>query len=464
MTPLIREDFLLNTPEACDLFEQHARDLPIIDYHCHLDPGVVSTDTRYTEIVDMWLTPDPYKLRAMRIAGEPEELITGSAAPREKFQAWARTVPLLVGNPMFHWIAMELKQFFDIDELLTPLTADCIREACNEKLAQPDLSAQNLIRKSNIETFCTSDVWLDDLQPQVSTQQADIGFTMLPSLRGEQAMAVDDPKFKDWLTQLSNRTQIVVNSFDSFKHALSHLVDSFNQSGCKLMDLGLPDLDFWVSDHTAAESDFQDLLDGKSLDVKAVCRLQSAIFAFLNQECCRVGWALQLHIGAHRSTSSRLLRELGPHGGFACIGKQINIAALSGYLDFMEAADALPQVIIFPLNPNSYEPVASLTGSFVEAGSPGKLQLGPAWWYNDHIDGIERQLRAIMNHGVLGTFIGMTTDSRSLLSGVRHDYFRRILCDILGRWVQEGSLPNDSDLLSSIIRKVCYVNPKSLLS
>lgn len=458
------DDFLLRSEPAGRLYVQFARDLPIVDYHCHLDPATIAQNVGFDEIVDLWIAGDPYKWRAMRLNGIPEPAITGDAPAETKFGAWALTVPRLVGNPLFHWSAMELQRFFGITETLCEKNAARIRHACNEQLQAPEFRAQDLLRRSNVECFCTSDDWTDGLEHHDAMRQASCGITMLPSLRADRALAVDSPEYRSWLDHVSATTGIAVVDLDSLKDAMRALLNRFARSGCRMADHGLIDTTFALISKDDSESLFARVTHGKRLSVAEVAGLRSAILVVLMKEYARCGWIVQLHLGAERFTSTRLRQLCGPAGGFATIGSSLKVEPLCQLFDHMEKQDALPRTILYPLNPSDYDMLATLTGSFAEDGVAGKIQLGPAWWYNDHYDGIRRQLRAVASYSMLGRFVGMTTDSRSLLSMVRHDYFRRLLCDLIGGWVAEGNLPDDDALLGPLIRDVCYGNANRLLA
>lgn len=407
MNEFIHDDFLLKTPPARRLYHEFAAALPIIDYHNHLDPRDLADDRRFENLTQLWIAGDPYKHRAMRIAGVPERLITGEAGDREKFEAWAATVPQTLGNPLFHWTALELKRYFGITELLSPDTAGALWATANEQLRAADYSARGLIRRANVECLCTSDRLLDDLQPHARLAKSGFATRVLPSVRVD-----DDATFDQSL--------------------LVERLDIFQQMGCRL------------ADHALVE------FDGKLLRI-------------LSREYGRRDWILQLHIGAQRRTSTRLRNLAGPAGGYAAIGPCCGIPGLCRFLDDLEREGCLPRTILYPLNPADFAALAALTGSFAEDGVRGKIQLGPAWWYNDHALGIRAQLEAIAAHGLLSTFIGMTTDSRSLLSMARHETFRRVLCDWLGDQVEAGALPDDDGLLGPLVRAVSYDNARRWL-
>jgi glucuronate isomerase len=403
----IGDDFLLKTPPARRLYHEFAAALPILDYHNHLDPGELAGDRRFENITQLWIATDPYKHRAMRIAGVPERSITGAATDREKFDAWAATVPQTLGNPLFHWTALELKRSFAITERLSPETAARVWDACNERLRGPDYSARALIARANVECLWTSDRLEDDLRAHAQLAESGFATRVLPSLRVDEEADIDPAR-------------------------LAERLDVFDRQGCRLAD-------------------------------HAVVRFASGGLRAWARQYARRGWILQLHVGAQRQTSTRLRRLAGPAGGYATIGSACDIPGLCRFLDEMEQEGCLPRTILYPLNPADYAALATLTGSFAEDGVRGKIQLGPAWWYNDHALGIRQHLDALAGYGLLATFIGMTTDSRSLLSMIRHEYFRRVLCDWLGDHVAAGMLPDDDQLLGPLVRGVCYDNARRWL-
>lgn len=407
MNEFLHPDFLLQTAPARRLYHEFAAGLPIVDYHNHLDPRELADDRQFENLTQLWTAADPYKHRAMRIAGVPERLITGAATDREKFDAWAATVPQTLGNPLFHWTALELKRYFEVTELLSPESADRVWAAGNERLRGSNCTARGLIAQANVECLCTSDRLTDDLQAHAHLAKSAFVTRVLPSVRVDEDAAVDQDQLVERL-------------------------DVFQQRGCRLAD-------------------------------HAVVGLDSEVLRGCARQYARRGWIMQLHVGAQRQTSTRLRQLAGPAGGYATIGPSCDIPGLCRFLDDLEKDGCLPRTILYPLNPADYVPLATLTGSFAEDDVRGKIQLGPAWWYNDHALGIRQHLDALAGYGLLSTFIGMTTDSRSLLSMVRHEYFRRVLCDWLGDQVQAGTLPDDDQLLGPLVRAVCFDNARRWL-
>jgi glucuronate isomerase len=457
------DDFLLTNALGRALYHDHAASLPIIDYHCHIDPADIADDRRFADLAELWVCKDPYKWRAMRMNGIPERLITGDASNLDKFNAWAATVRYAIGNPLFHWTGLELKRYFGIDDLLGADTAGAVWARCNARLAEPGFSARGLLQRSRVEVLCTSDDLLDSLDAHRRCREAGIGLRMLPSLRGDSMVAVETGGFAIFCRSLGEEAGIAIDSLAAFKAAIRKRLDVFESLGCRVADHGLDEAAFAPVDDGSAARLFERRLQDGELSAAEQLQLKSALMLFAGAEYHRRGWIMLLHIGAQRVTSSRLRRLAGPAGGYAAIGRSADIAAIARFLDHLEGDGVLPRTVLFTLNPSDTDMFASLVGSFAEDGVPGKIQFGPAWWYNDNRDGIVRQLRALGNLGLLGRHIGMTTDSRSLLSYSRHEYYRRIVCNLIGEWVEAGELPNEPELLSGFIVDICYGNAKRWL-
>ena len=460
MRGFIHDDVWLNSRTARHLYHDHAAKLPIVDFHSHLDAADLAADRVFDNLALPWVAADPYKHRAMRIAGVSESQITGPVSDRERFDRWAATVPVTLGNPLFAWTALELKRYFDIDETLDPDSADRIWTATAERLRSPTHSARGLLVQRRVECACTSDRLLDDLAPHVRLAEAGDGPRVLPSLRADDATAAGDPGFPAWAAALGTAAGVRVDGLDAFRHAVGRRLDHFAGAGARLVDHALDDFTFAPADDAAVDALLRKRLAGDPLATADLTRLRSGLLSFLGAECGRRDWTLQLHIGAQRRTSSRLRAAAGPAGGYAAIGRPCDIPSLCAFLDALERAEALPRTILYPLHPADMEALAVLTGSFTGGSVPGRVQLGPAWWYNDHADGIRRQLAAATDYGLLSAFIGMTTDSRSLFSMCRHEYFRRILCDFVGGRAEAGELPMDESLLGALVRAIAWENPR----
>lgn len=460
------EDFLLTTPLGRRLFHEHARDLPIIDYHNHLDAHALRENRPFANLARLWVVSDPYKHRAMRIAGVPEAEITGSALDRLKFDRWAATVPLTLGNPLCPWTRLELARFFDLHDPLNPATADGIWNAANAQLARGTHAPRAFLERARVEIACTSDPLLADLSDHVALAAGPVRRPrILPSVRPDDLLVFDSPDYPAWLEKLSAATNVAIRDYDTLWAALSARLDAFDAAGCRLADHALDAFSYLETGDTTAASLFALLLGGKALDPIGLVRLRSALLRRLGADYARRNWTLQLHLGAQRRTSSRLRRLAGPAGGYACPGSPTDIASLCGLLDGIEtAAGRLPRTILFPLNPADYDALAVMTGSYSADGVAGLVQLGPAWWFNDHDHGIRRHLDALSRHGLLATWIGMTTDSRSLLSMVRHEYFRRVLCEWLGGQAAAGHMPDRVEELAPLIRAICHDNAATLFN
>ena len=459
----IYENFLLKNDTAVSLYHDCAAALPIIDYHNHLSPVELAEDRQFSDLTELWVAHDPYKHRAMRIAGVPERLITGDSSPREKFDAWAATLPKTAGGPLYHWSALELKRFFNVSTPLMTESADRVWNEVNEKLASPEYSARPILGACNVQKLCTSDMLLDDLENHKKLQGSEIKGKVLPSLRGDDILAVDSPVYPGWLKSLSAASDVDINSYGNFCFALTVQLDKFGSLGCRLADHALDAVDYIDTTEVECAILFEKRLNNASLSDDENVKLKSGILHWLASNYRTRGWIMQLHINAQRFTSSRLRELAGTAGGYASPGSCCDIAKLCAMLDSFERADSLPRTILFTLNPEDSAVFATLTGSYAEDGVAGKIQLGPAWWYNDHIMGMRNHLETLANYGVLSTLIGMTTDSRSLLSLSRHEYFRRILCQRIGEWVSADIMPDDPQLLEDLVKAICYTNAKNYL-
>jgi glucuronate isomerase len=457
MPSAANDDSLLASPLARRLFHEVARDLPIIDFHNHLDPAALARDERYADLGALWVATDPYKHRAMRIAGVPEREISGDAPSRVKFDRWAATLPLALGNPLHAWSRLELDRTFDIREPLTPATAASVWDRAAARLAEPGFGARGLVERAGVTRLCTSDFLLDDLSSHAALAASGWKVRVLPSLRGDDLLAVELPSFAAVVAGLGRHTGVTVTDFDEFRAAARRRFDEFHALGCRLADHPLNEFTYLETGESATAALFARRLAGP-LSAEDTVRLRSGLLRWLATEYASRGWTLQLHIGAQRRTSSRLRRLAGPFGGYAALGNPVDIPGLCALLDDLECAGGLPRTILYTLNPTHFAAFSTLTGSFAEDGVVGKVQHGPAWWFNDHDLGIRQHLESLSRYGLLATFVGMTTDSRSLLSMVRHEYFRRILCAWLGEQAAAGHMPEDFDTLAALVRAVCHDN------
>jgi glucuronate isomerase len=458
----ITENFLLQTDEAVELYHRFARDLPILDYHCHLPPRQVAEDQRFQNLTEIWLAGDHYKWRAMRTAGVAERFCTGDASDWEKFRKWAETVPKTLGNPLYHWTHLELRRPFGIaDRLLGPETARGIWDECNALLTRPDFSCRGIMRQMKVVLVCTTDDPTDTLECHAAlAADRSFGIHVLPAFRPDKALAVDaPPAFNSWVDRLAAVSGIEVGDhFSKFLEALRQRHDHFHALGCRLSDHGLETVE--AEEYSAAELPelFARVRRGGGLSPAEVARFRSAMLYELALWDHGRGWTQQFHLAALRNNNTRRLRELGPDTGFDSIGDWPLARSLARFLDRLDGNHRLARTILYNLNPAQNEVLAAMLGNFQDGSTPGKMQLGSAWWFLDQKDGMERQLAALANLGLLSTFVGMLTDSRSFLSYTRHEYFRRILCNFLGSQIHDGLLPRELPLVGALVQDICYRN------
>lgn len=459
MKEFMDDNFLLENKTAEILYHDYAKDMPILDYHCHLSPSEIAADKTYRNITDIWLGGDHYKWRAMRSSGIDESYITGNQPDKEKFQKFAEVMSECIGNPLFHWNHLELRRYFGINSILSPDTAEEIWENCNSMLKKPEFSARNLIRRSNVKAVCTTDDPVDDLRHHAAlAKETGLGFKVLPAFRPDKAINIERPGFLEWMGKLEQTTGIKVKNSEDLKAALEQRIVFFNQHGCRISDHALDTVSYEKCSEDEADEIIRRALDGQSLSTLDIDRYKTFIMIFLGGQYKKFDWVMQLHIGCIRNTNSTMMRLLGPDTGFDAIGDKSFAQALIKLLDSINTGTGLPKTILYCLNPRDNEVLAAVTGCFSGDGIPGKIQFGSGWWFNDQKDGMVKQLTALANLGVLGRFVGMLTDSRSFLSYTRHEYFRRILCNLIGTWVEKGEFPNDIKLLGTIVRDICYNN------
>ncbi|MDR2759057.1 MAG: glucuronate isomerase [Spirochaetaceae bacterium] len=471
MKKFMDRDFLLSTKTAQELYHEAAAE-PIFDYHCHLIPEEIAGNRRFSNLAEVWLGGDHYKWRALRSNGVDEQLITGNADPYDKFLAWAETVPRLMGNPLYHWTHLELQRYFDISDPLNRESAPAIWKAANAKLeADPALSVYGIFKQFNVYGVGTTDDPADTLEWHEKIQKAGGTETkVFPSFRPDQVIAIENPGFGEYIRRLGNAAGKTVNSLEDLLMVLRERIEFFDRLGCCSSDHALeyPPFDVsWAAGAAKAE-DFgkraaaetlNKVLSGAPVEGQALESYKAFILAFLGAEYFRRGWVMQLHFGALRNTNSRMLAALGPNTGFDAVHDHRLAEKLARFLDVLDVRGKLPATILYSLNPKDYYVLGTLMGCF-QGGRPGKIQLGSAWWFNDHRDGMEEQLRILGNLGLLACFVGMLTDSRSFLSYPRHEYFRRILCNILGRWTEEGEIPPDLPFLKGMVRDICFGNAR----
>ena len=461
----INEDFLLHGATARRIYRQFAAAEPILDFHCHLSPQDIAEDRQFKDLFEIWLEGDHYKWRAMRANGVAERFCTGKAEPFEKFRAWAATVPHTLRNPLYHWTHLELKRYFGIAELLDEASAKRIWNRANEQLATPELSAQGILKKFQVTALCTTDDPADDLKHHRAMAASGMTTRVLPAFRPDKALAVNQPEhFKPWLGRLAKASDIDIGSFSAFLKALASRHDYFHAHGSRLSDHGINHCFADFCPEKTAAAIFEKARRGKPVSAAEHAKFASFMMLFFGRLDAEKGWTKQLHLGALRDTNTRLLRELGANTGFDSIGDFPQAAALAAYLNQLEQEKALPKTIIFNVNPADNYAFASLAGNFQDGITAGKIQFGPGWWFLDQKEGMEWQLNALSNIGLLSRFVGMVTDSRSFMSYPRHEYFRRVLCNLVGRDVENGELPGDDALIGPMIRNICYSNARQYLS
>jgi glucuronate isomerase len=463
MAEFITEYFLLQTKTARILYHEHAKKMPIYDYHCHLPAERIAADHRFDNLTQAWLYGDHYKWRVMRTNGVAEKYITGDASDYEKFQKWSETVPYCFGNPLYHWTHLELKNPFGIkDKLLGPDTAKKIYQTVSEMLRSPEFSVRNIMRKMNVKLVCTTEDPLDTLSHHKKIHKDGFEIKIHTTFRPDRAMAVEDiAALNAWIDKLEEAASMQIANFDSYIEALRKRHNYFHQNGCRLSDHGLETA--YAEDYTQSEIKkiFDIIRSGKDLDLSQQLKFKSAMmleFAVMDAEA---GWVQQLHIGAMRNNNTRMFRTLGPDVGYDSIGDFEIARPLAKFLDRLDTNGKLPKTILYNLNPRDNALFATMAGNFHDGSVPGKMQYGAAWWFLDQKDGMEEQIRALSNMGLLARFVGMLTDSRSFLSYPRHEYFRRILCNMLGNDVEGGLLPADLDLLGKMVKDICFNNAKN---
>ncbi|MDO7905547.1 glucuronate isomerase [Paenibacillus sp. JX-17] len=457
MTMFLNDDFLLRSELARDLFHNDAKDMPIIDYHCHLDPKEIYEDAHFPNLTAAWLYGDHYKWRLMRANGIPEELITGSASDYDKFLAWARTVPRTVGNPLYSWTHLELRRFFGIELPLNEENAPAIWEQANSKLAQPEFSRRGLIRRSNVKIVCTTDDPADSLEYHKLIRDEEASFRVYPAFRPDKALNIDAPGFADWLQRLEASADRAVTSYSELKEVLSARVAFFHEQGCRLSDHGIDILKYQAGTSEEVERILARRLSGQELTAEEITVYRSELLSFLISLYAEKGWTMQLHLHAFRNNNTPMFDRLGPDTGYDGVNDLPLAQSLSSLLDRAEMESGLPKTILYSLNPSDYPVLVSLMGCY-QKDMPGKMQLGSGWWFNDTVSGMRDQLTKLAEGGLLSRFVGMLTDSRSFLSYTRHEYFRRVLCDWLGELAERGEAPDDRALLGELVRDVAYHN------
>ncbi len=461
--PFMDEQFLLRSETAQMLFHEHAKNLPIIDYHCHLVPKMIADDYQFHSITELWLGGDHYKWRAERTNGVDERYITGDASDWEKFEKWAETVPYTFRNPLYHWTHLELKTCFGITEPLNPASAKRIYDECNAKLSSKDFSARGLMRRYHVETVCTTDDPIDSLEYHKAIKESGFEIKVLPTWRPDKAMAVGDPvTYRAYVERLGEISGISISTYSDLMDALKKRHDFFASVGCKLADHGLNNFPWAVCSSQEADQLFQKVLGGTALSNEEIEKLQTVILLDLTRMNAEKDWVQQFHYGAQRNNNTKMFKLLGPDTGYDSIGSYNAAMPMARILDTLNSEDKLAKTILYNLNPTDNYVVATMLGNFQDGSVPGKIQFGSGWWFNDQIDGMEKQMNDLSLLGLLSRFVGMLTDSRSFVSYPRHEYFRRVLCDLLGKDVEDGQIP-ESELprVCGMVEDICYYNAKN---
>lgn len=457
----ITDDFLLNNKTAKKLYNNYAKDMPIIDYHCHINPSEIANDRMFDNITQIWLGGDHYKWRLIRSNGIDEEEITGSADDRTKFQRFAEMLPKAIGNPMYHWTHLELKKYFDYDGVLNGDTAEKVWTLCNEKLKDKNMSVRNIIKASNVALIGTTDDPIDTLEwHKKIAEDNNCSAKVVPSYRPDKAINIDKKGFAEYIKSLSKASEIDIKNVTYLKKALTKRLEFFCSLGCRASDHGLDYVVYVPADEKEIEDIFAKGIKGDYLTKEQIDKYKTEILLYLAGEYARQNVVMQLHYGAQRNTNKKMFDKLGADTGFDCIFTQNCGEAITGFLNALIVEDRLPKTILYSLNPNDNQLIDTILGCFQGTEVAGKIQHGSAWWFNDTKSGMEEQLKSLANLSVLGNFIGMLTDSRSFLSYTRHDYFRRILCNYFGELVENGEYPNDIEELGKIVQDICYYNAK----
>lgn len=460
MKKFMDADFLLTTPTAKHLYHDFAEKLPIIDYHCHLSPKEIYEDVQFENITQVWLGGDHYKWRQMRSNGVEEKYITGDASDREKFQKWAETLEVAIGNPLYHWSHLELQKYFGYEGHLCGDTAEEVWNLCNEKLSTPEMSARNLILQSNVEMVCTTDDPADSLEWHKKIREDGFSVKVLPSFRPDKVRAIEKEGFCDYIQTLSAASGIAITDFASLVDALRQRMDVFDENGCVVSDHGLEYVMY--ESYTDAEADeiFKRRLAGEELTATEMRKYKTAFMVAVGREYAKRHWVMQLHYGVQRDLNKKVFATLGPDAGIDAIDTVGSSVEMGQYLNALAVTDELPKTIIYSLNPADDAAIGTVIGCFQDSTAVGKIQHGSAWWFNDNKTGMIAQMTSLANLGLLGNFVGMLTDSRSFLSYTRHEYFRRIMCELIGGWVENGEYPQDEKALKRIVEGISFYNAK----
>jgi len=460
MKKFMCENFLLENEMSEILYHRYSKECPIIDYHCHINPREIFEDKIFENITQVWLYGDHYKWRQMRSFGIEEYYITGDASDYEKFLAWAKTLSYAIGNPLYHWTHLELKRYFDIHEPLNEKSASKIWEKANALLKTREFSVRKLIQRSNVEIVCTTDDPVDSLEYHIALKESFKEVKVLPAFRPDKALAIQKKSFLTWLTQLENISKSKITNFETYLKVLEKRVEFFHSVGCRISDNALDYVPSSQSMNVCVDEIFVKALQGVEISIKEEQEFRIFMLQFFAKLYCKYNWTMQFHMNCIRDNNETMLKTLGPDVGFDAMNDSNIAKPLSLLLSRLQRNNALPRTILYSLNPKDNATIGTLMGCFQEGGVSGKIQFGSAWWFNDHKLGMQEQIHSLANLGMLSTFVGMLTDSRSFLSYTRHEYFRRILCNVIGKWVVEGEFPEDIELLEDIVKNISYFNAK----
>lgn len=459
MKEFMDDNFLLKNEVAEELYHKHGKKMPIFDFHCHLSPEMIAKDKKFKNITEIWLGGDHYKWRAMRSNGIDEEFITGKASDYDKFMAWAKTVPYTIGNPLYHWSHLELRRYFNIDLILNEKTADEIWEKANSLLETKEFSARELIKRSNVKALCTTDDAIDTLEyhKQIKEDKS-FDVKVLPALRPDKGINIELATFIPWVKTLEEVSKTKINRYEEFIKVLDSRVEFFHENGCRLSDHGIDKIFYEEATDEEVNEIFIKVLNGREINQTEADKYKTKTLLNLGKMYNKRNWVMQIHLGALRNNNTRMFNKLGADTGYDSINDGNIAGPLSKLLNQMDQTDELPKTILFCLNPADNDILGTMIGNFQDGRTPGKIQFGSGWWFNDQKDGMEKQMTALANLGLLRRFVGMVTDSRSFLSYIRHEYFRRTLCNLIGTWVVNGEVPYDMDLLGTMVEEICYYN------
>ena len=460
MKKFLDKDFLLETDTAKHLFNEYAKNMPIIDYHCHLSPKEIYEDIRYNNITELWLGSDHYKWRQMRSNGVEEKYITGNASDKDKFIKWAETLEMAIGNPLYHWSHLELKKYFGYEGYLCAETAEEVWEICNDKLKNSGLSSRKLIEISNVDVICTTDDPVDSLEWHKKIREDNFAVKVLPTWRPDKALHIENDGFLNYLTILSSVSGVEIKDFDSLIEALKIRLEFFVNNGCKVSDHGLQYIMYEDYKENEVNEIIKKKINGKLLTEREQRKYKTAFMVAMGKEYAEKDLVMQLHYGVIRDLNKRIYNDLGADAGIDAINNRSSSVEMGKYLNALSAVNLLPKTIIYPLNSSDFDAVGTVIGCFQDSSAIGKIQHGSGWWFNDNKNGMIKQMTSLANLGLLGNFIGMLTDSRSFLSYTRHEYFRRIMCNLIGNLVENGEYPNDERCLKKIVEGISYNNAK----